>query len=83
MAAKLRPFYCIDCTINETYTHYVTFGAKLTFVRLFTQWRIPDCELGGGGGGGGGGGVLSRYKRGWVREGALPPPAPARGYGGA
>ena len=30
------------------------------------------------------GGVLSRrYKRGWVREGALPPPAPARGYGGA
>ena len=30
------------------------------------------------------GGVLSRrYKRGWVREGALPPPAPGRGYGGA
>ena len=28
------------------------------------------------------GGVLSRYKRGWVREGALPPTAPAS-YGGA
>ena len=29
------------------------------------------------------GGVLSRYKWGWVREGALPPTAPARGYGEA
>ena len=33
---------------------------------------------------GGGGGAKGRGRRwGWVREGALPPPAPARAYGGA
>ena len=35
--------------------------------------------------GGGGGGALRAEGRkgGWVREGASPPPTPARGYGGA
>ena len=40
------------------------------------QGRTQDLELGGAQ-------RAEGRNRGWVREGAAPPPAPARGYGGA
>ena len=62
-----------------------TFGYRVhVFSRVLAsnQGRTQDLELGGGGGGGGAQRAESR-KRGWVREGGSPPPASARGYGGA
>ena len=72
----------MDGPAEKLYTVFQQIIAKSVSVeaKQCLQGRTQDLELGGGGGG-----ALRAEGRkgGWVREGASPPPTPAKGYGGA